>query len=97
MPQHSNSRRILALPLTLTLAVADTPQKPQQVPPPIDPQRVQDQDDMTWSDYRAIPGIDWADPVAQSHAQGIQGRAGRDRFRRSTVRHHAAKTNRTVR
>ena len=29
---------------------------------PIDPQRVQDQDDMTWADYKAIPGINWADP-----------------------------------
>jgi M6 family metalloprotease-like protein len=30
---------------------------------PIDPQVVQDQDDMTWSDYRSIPGKNWADPV----------------------------------
>ncbi len=29
---------------------------------PIDPQLVQDQDDMTWDDYSPIPGIDWADP-----------------------------------
>lgn len=34
-----------------------------QQPPfsPIDPQRVQDQDTMTWSDYRPIPGKNWAD------------------------------------
>lgn len=31
-------------------------------PPPIDPQKVQDQDIMTWSDYRPIPGTDWNDP-----------------------------------
>lgn len=31
-------------------------------PGPIDPQRVQDQDTMTWADYRPIPGRDWADP-----------------------------------
>src|SRR5581483_4042585 len=31
-------------------------------PTPIDPQRVQDQQNMTWNDYHAIPGIDWADP-----------------------------------
>jgi M6 family metalloprotease-like protein len=31
--------------------------------PPLDPQRVQDQDDMTWADYKPIPGIDWADPA----------------------------------
>jgi M6 family metalloprotease-like protein len=26
----------------------------------IDPQRVRDQDDMTWDDYKPIPGVDWA-------------------------------------
>ena len=31
-------------------------------PKPIDPQIVQDQDDMTWEDYRPIPGKNWADP-----------------------------------
>jgi M6 family metalloprotease-like protein len=30
---------------------------------PIDTQVVQDQDDMTWNDYRPIPGKNWADPV----------------------------------
>jgi M6 family metalloprotease-like protein len=30
---------------------------------PIDPQIVQDQDDMTWDDYKPIPGIKWADPA----------------------------------
>jgi hypothetical protein len=29
---------------------------------PIDPQQVQDQDSMTWDDYRPIPGRNWADP-----------------------------------
>lgn len=29
---------------------------------PIDPQEVIDQDDMTWDDYRPIPGKNWADP-----------------------------------
>ncbi|MDM8003389.1 MAG: peptidase M6 [Bacteroidota bacterium] len=29
---------------------------------PIDPQVVQDQDEMTWDDYRPIPGKNWADP-----------------------------------
>lgn len=33
------------------------------IPPnPIDPQVVQDQDEMTWEDYRPIPGKNWADP-----------------------------------
>jgi len=30
---------------------------------PIDPQKVQDQDDMTWDDYNPIPGKNWADPA----------------------------------
>jgi M6 family metalloprotease-like protein len=29
---------------------------------PIDPQRIQDQDTMTWADYHPIPGHNWADP-----------------------------------
>jgi M6 family metalloprotease-like protein len=33
--------------------------------PPLDPQRVQDQDDMTWEDYTPIPGKNWADPSLQ--------------------------------
>ncbi|MEO8077419.1 MAG: peptidase M6, partial [Acidobacteriota bacterium] len=33
------------------------------VPAPIDQQRVQDQQDMTWSDYHPIPGASWADPL----------------------------------
>ncbi|WP_157592119.1 peptidase M6 [Solirubrobacter soli] len=32
-------------------------------PPPIDKQVVTDQDDMTWADYRAVPGTNWADPT----------------------------------
>lgn len=32
------------------------------LPGAVDPQRVQDQDDMTWADYRPIPGRNWADP-----------------------------------
>ena len=31
-------------------------------PDPIDPQIVHDQDDMTWADYKPIPGRKWADP-----------------------------------
>jgi len=33
------------------------------LPPPVDPQVVQDQDDMTWDDYKPIPGKNWADPT----------------------------------
>ncbi len=30
-------------------------------PAPLDPQNVLDQDDMTWTDYHPVPGVDWAD------------------------------------
>jgi len=30
---------------------------------PLDPQCLQDQQDMTWADYHPIPGKDWADPA----------------------------------
>jgi len=33
-----------------------------QFPPPIDVQKVQDQQEMTWDDYHAIPSKNWADP-----------------------------------
>ena len=33
--------------------------------PPIDRQQVRDQQDMTWEDYRPIPGLNWADPTLQ--------------------------------
>jgi M6 family metalloprotease-like protein len=42
-----------------------------QVPAPLDPQQVQDQDDMTWEDYVPIPGHDWADP-ALTPARGFR-------------------------
>ncbi|MEV4754337.1 peptidase M6 [Micromonospora sp. NPDC049559] len=29
---------------------------------PLDPQRWQDQETMTWNDYRPVPGANWADP-----------------------------------
>jgi len=32
-------------------------------PAPLDPQAVQDQQEMTWADYRPIPGKNWADPA----------------------------------
>ncbi|MGH7469255.1 MAG: hypothetical protein ACRENP_14980 [Longimicrobiales bacterium] len=37
-------------------------QNVEQSAPPIDPQRVLDQDSMSWADYKPIPGINWADP-----------------------------------
>lgn len=59
----------VSMPRTVLLTLAacslliGTPAEPQQGAPfvPIDPQRVQDQDAMTWQDYRPIPGTNWAD------------------------------------
>ena len=48
-----------ALCLAITLLFAQAPTAPLA---PIDPQKVQDQDAMTWADYHPIPGVDWADP-----------------------------------
>ena len=42
-------------------AAGDQATGPVPTPPPIDPQQVQDQDDMTWADYRPIPATTWAD------------------------------------
>ena len=44
---------------------AGAPKNPPAIPAPIDPQIVRDQQDMTWDDYRPIPGVDWADPSLQ--------------------------------
>lgn len=48
----------------VSAAVNRTPTEYQSpgTPRPIDPQRVQDQQDMTWEDYRGISGHRWADP-----------------------------------
>ena len=56
-------RRVIVLSTLLVLAVAwMTGQSGTKPQPPIDPQQVQDQDAMTWDDYRPIPGKNWADP-----------------------------------
>ena len=47
--------------VAIALVVAVVPPAAQDRPSPIDPQRVQDQDTMTWKDYRPIPGANWAD------------------------------------
>jgi M6 family metalloprotease-like protein len=49
--------------LAAGLALPGATQQPAAPwPPPIDPQRVQDQDDMTWADYTPIPHTSWGDP-----------------------------------
>jgi M6 family metalloprotease-like protein len=43
-------------------AMLAAPAAAADFPPPIDPQVVQDQDDMTWDDYKPVPGTDWNNP-----------------------------------
>lgn len=70
-------RRILITSLILAFSTISWSQKNQRnvnpennsgyvlssPPKPIDPQLVQDQDDMTWDDYHPLPGKNWADPL----------------------------------
>lgn len=55
-----HGRRTAVVGALLAIAACEAPE-PLPEPEPLDPQRVQDQDDMTWDDYRPIPGVDWAD------------------------------------
>jgi M6 family metalloprotease-like protein len=48
--------------LILTSAICTQEKAINESLAPIDPQRVQDQDLMTWDDYRPIPDRNWADP-----------------------------------
>ena len=59
-------KSFLLLCFALLLTVTAWPQDGEKLaipPKPIDSQIVQDQDDMTWDDYKPIPGINWADPA----------------------------------
>ena len=47
------------------VVVSSAPTGDAGPPPPIDPQVVRDQDDMTWEDYKPIPGVNWADTARQ--------------------------------
>ena len=70
-PSHKGSglQALLCLGISVfilncaTLSSLPAAQAEASTLPPIDPQKVQDQQDMTWDDYRPIPGIDWADPA----------------------------------
>lgn len=54
---------VVCISLILSTSTASQSRKPAGgYLPPIDPQHVQDQDLMTWNDYRPIPGRNWADP-----------------------------------
>lgn len=40
--------------------------------PPIDPQKVQDQDNMTWADYKPIPNVNWQDPTKKASVRSLR-------------------------
>ncbi|WNE94523.1 M6 family metalloprotease domain-containing protein [Streptomyces luomodiensis] len=40
---------------------------------PIDPQNWRNPDDMTWADYRAVPGTHWADPTVEPTRRTFKG------------------------
>ncbi|MEV4345025.1 M6 family metalloprotease domain-containing protein [Actinoplanes sp. NPDC049596] len=42
-------------------------------PQPIDPQRYELPDTMTWSDYKAVPGTDWANPAVRGSERTFNG------------------------
>lgn len=48
---------------TLASSLANFEKNTGKFPPPIDRQKVKDNDLMTWADYRPLPGKDWADPL----------------------------------
>jgi M6 family metalloprotease-like protein len=57
------SKYARALPLLLAVLPISIPAfQVAKTASPIDPQEVQDQQDMTWADYRPIPGVTWSDP-----------------------------------
>lgn len=43
-----------------TAMTPGTTKSPAPALAPLDPQKILDQDDMTWSDYHPIPGVNWA-------------------------------------
>ena len=55
------SVRVALLIAAIIAAAAFEPQV--ETSPPLDPQHWQDQEEMTWADYRPIPGTNWADPA----------------------------------
>jgi len=54
---------LLALLAVVLVTFGQSGKKNQLLYAPIDIQVVQDQDEMTWNDYRPIPGKNWADPA----------------------------------
>lgn len=57
-------------------ATPGEPQNTSATPPPLDPQRVQDQQDMTWADYRPIPWAPERGLSAVARSATVEARRG---------------------
>jgi M6 family metalloprotease-like protein len=60
-PAPGARRRLLAVAAAAVVLAACSNLRAGEPLPPIDPQMVRDQDQMTFEDYRPIPGANWAD------------------------------------
>ncbi len=63
MMKHGLAFTAVTLLAAVIVAFGQTRKADHIVYVPVDPQVVRDQDEMTWDDYRPIPGKNWADPV----------------------------------
>ncbi len=59
------TRAVLAIALAAAAAVATDSASAAAPPAPIDPQNWSFQDNLTWSDYKPLPGPDYSDPSIQ--------------------------------
>ncbi|MFH8557936.1 M6 family metalloprotease domain-containing protein [Streptomyces celluloflavus] len=83
--RRSRIRRLSAGAALLALATAAVATGPARATPddasrarpslvrPVDPQHWRNPDDMTWSDYRAVPGTHWADPGVRPTQRMFKG------------------------
>ncbi|WP_225881884.1 M6 family metalloprotease domain-containing protein [Streptomyces aureocirculatus] len=82
-PPRGRTRRAAVLTALLGLLLSPLAVGPARANPepaggpplvqPIDPQRWQNPDDMTWADYRSVPGTDWADPGRKPTQRTFKG------------------------
>ncbi|MFD0383406.1 hypothetical protein ACFQ2B_16690 [Streptomyces stramineus] len=81
-PGRLRTPAVVALLLGVLAALAAGPAqaipdgKPRPRPPlvqPVDPQRWRNPDDMTWAEYRSVPGTRWADPGLKPTQRKFKG------------------------
>ena len=64
---------------------------PAAAGPPLDPQNWSFQDNLTWSDYKPIPGPDYSDPAIQPRVKKWKVALVADRLPGPDVHDHAAR------